>query len=152
MQDQRKFIELIQKIVFQSNEIKKTITEENAPVNYACIFCQNNTEYEEFLSLAEEIGNIIQNTPTWPLYKICIDTVAWPLSLVKVRKPDPTRIERWDADFTLSGYHTFKEIKLWTPWYSLIEREKFEMIEYKKDWENVLLYFSSPSLTQQLGI
>jgi hypothetical protein len=74
------------------------------------------------------------------------------LPLVKIRYPDETRLERGDADFTLSDYQSFKSKSLWEPWYKLIQRENFEMIEYQKEGSNVLVYFSFPPLDQQLWL
>jgi hypothetical protein len=44
-------IEFIQDIVFQANIIKEQLVKDNAPVNYACIFCQSDDEYNQFIAL-----------------------------------------------------------------------------------------------------
>lgn len=147
------FKELIRSIVSQADVLKKKYVTEIAPVNYACIFCQNNEEYSLFQLLAKELGEIIEDTKTWPLFLIePLSTVAGNLRLLKVRHPDQTRPERGDADFTLKSYDQFKEENLSKIWFSLIVRESFEMIELVEDNYPVRVYFSNPPLDQNLNI
>lgn len=147
---------MILDIVKQAAKLKDTYTsEEAAPVNYACIFAQNQGEYDGFVKSANEIGKIIENTPTGPLFRIDpLDTVSGKLQLLKVRSPDPTRPERGDADFTVSDYPTFKRKYLTKPGFKLIRKsDTFEMIELMDSYSfNVRAYFSNPPLDKQLGI
>lgn len=86
---------LINEIVYQADILKKKFVKELAPVNYACIFCQNEKEYTLFTNLAKKIETIIQDTKTGPLFQIePLITVAGNLKLLKIRQPDPTRTER----------------------------------------------------------
>ncbi len=128
---------------------------EELPINYACIFCQNDSEFTEFNKQASEAGTVVEETPTGPLYKFNkpLETVAGLLWLLKIRKPDSERQERGDADFTLKDYKTFKEEHMQdTNHFKLIERENFEMIELRDEKFPVLTYFSNIPLTVQLGI
>jgi hypothetical protein len=145
---------LVQEIVKQSNILKnKHTAEKTAPVNYACIFSQNETEHRDFLEAAKGIGKIIEETPTGPLFRIQpLGTVAGLLQLLKIRAPDPTRPQRGDADFTVFDYEKFKQEHLGKEGYKLITKPKFEMIELKDPVFNVLAYFSNPPLDKQLGI
>ena len=143
----------IQKIVEESNRLKnKHTTETKAPVNYVCIFCQTENEFEEFKKEAEKLGEIIKQTPTGPLFKISINTTSGRLRLLKIRAPDETRKERGDADFTVSNYKSFKEEYLKKERFSLVKRENFEMIELVDPDFNVRTYFSNPPLDQQLNL
>jgi hypothetical protein len=144
---------IVKDIVAQAEQIKQRIVNDAAPVNYACIFCQNDEEYALFIDAAKEIGKVVQDTETGLAFQIKpLETVAGDLQILKVRKPDPTRPERGDADFTLSDYKTFKQVHLNQNGFKLIKKSDFEMIEYKDPKENVLLYFSNPTLGQVLGI
>ena len=144
---------LIQNIVKDAELLKDKYTDQKGvQVNYACIFCQSKEEQIRFLEEAHALGTIIQETPSGPLFKISIDTIAGKLQLLKIRKPDPTRPERGDADFTVSDYLSFKEKYLNKSGFSLIQKENFEMIElYEKD-NNVRVYFSSIPLDKQLNL
>jgi hypothetical protein len=152
---EKAFRPMILDIVKQAAKLKDTYTsEEAAPVNYACIFAQSQEEYDAFIKSANEIGKIIDNTPSGPLFKIDpLDTVSGRLQLLKVRAPDTTRPERGDADFTVSDYPTFKRRYLAKPGFRLIKKDKFEMIELMDSYSfNVRAYFSNPPLDKQLGI
>lgn len=148
------FKQLIQDIVRKSCELKNKHTmEKNAQVNYAAVFSQDEKEYNEFYELAKQIGKVIQNTPTGDLFKIdAVDTVSGKLQLLKIRKPDATRPERGDADFTVTDYPTFKSTYLVRPGFKLIERTDFEMIELTDSTFNVRAYFSNLPLDKQLGL
>lgn len=102
---------LVQNIVKESCELKDRYTDEHAaPVNYACIFFQNQDEFEILIKITNQIGQIIQKTPTGSLFNIHpIKTTSGNLKLLKIRNPDETRPERGDADFTVSDYPEFKE-------------------------------------------
>ncbi len=144
---------LIQGIVRDAEHLKDKYTDQkDIPVNYVCIFCQSEKEEINFLEEAHKIGKIIQETPSGSLFKISIDTIAGKLQLLKIRKPDLSRPERGDADFTVSDYFSFKEKYLKETGFSLTKREGFEMIElYEKD-NNVRVYFSFPPLDKQFNL
>ena len=144
----------IQNIVKQAKELKDKHTDQyNAPVNYVCIFCQSEVESEELSKLAQKIGKIIKQTYSGPLFLIePVETATGKVSLLKIRRPDPTRPQQGDADFTVKDYQSFKEKYLKPPNFSLIKRSGFEMIELKDPDFDVLAYFSHPTLEELLGI
>ncbi len=141
-------------IVSRAKVLKDNHTDQSgAPVNYACIFSQSDTEYHELLVAAQAIGTVIKDTPTGPLFQIApLATSAGKLRLLKIRKPDATRPERGDADFTVDDYPGFKARCLSKPGFSLIERPGMEMIELVESGTNVRAYFSYPPLDQELGL
>ncbi len=141
-------------MVRQSRELKNKYTDEtDARVNYACIFSQSDDEFSELKKSAEQIGKAIEETPSGPLFYIQpLDTVSGQLKLLKIRKPDKTRPERGDADFTVNDYRVFKNKYILQNNFKLILREKFEMIELMDPDFNVRAYFSHPPLDKQLGI
>ena len=146
--------QFVQEIVEKANALKnKHISEEKAPVNYACIFCQNDEQYDSLVALAQEIGKVVEETPTGPLFHIQpLNTIAGKLQLLKIRKPDAARPELGDADFTITNYPEFKRKYLSQKGFSLIVRKNFEMIELVDPQFNVRAYFSNPPLNKQLGI
>jgi len=145
---------LVQEIVQQSCQLKDAhTTEKDARVNYVAIFAQSQGEYEDLLAAAKQLGLVIEQTPTGPLFEIKpLETVAGGLQLLKIRMPDKTRPERGDADFTVSNYNTFKKKYLGKPGFKLIKRKKFEMIELMDPKFEVRAYFSNPPLDQQFGL
>lgn len=145
---------LVADIVKRSCELKNKYTNEiDAFVNYACIFSQSDDEFNELKKYAREIGKVIEETSSGPLFHIqSLDTVSGSLKLLKIRNPDKTKPERGDADFTVSNYHSFKNKYLSQDCFKLISREKFEMIELMDPDFNVRTYFSHPPLDEQLDI
>jgi hypothetical protein len=148
------FKQLVRDIVSQACELKNKHTlEKNAPVNYAAIFSQNDKEYDIFYKLAEQIGKVVQNTPTGDLFKIKeIETNSGRLRILKIRKPEATKPERGDADFTVEDYITFKNTYLLKSGFKLIKREDHEMIELIDPEFKVRTYFSYPPVDQLLGV
>lgn len=145
---------LVQQIVKQATALKdKHTAEKAAPVNYACIFSQSETEYSELLNIAKQLGKVVQETPSGFLFVIPpLETVAGKLQLLKIRLPDVSRPERGDADFTVSDYLQFKATNLARPGFKLIPKEGWEMIELMDSAFNVRVYFSHPPLDKQLGL
>ena len=152
--NQKKFLNFVKEIVEKSNNLKNKYTDEtDAYVNYACIFPQTDKEYDKYFKLASNLGKIVMETKTGPLFQIQpLKTVSGLLQVLKVRKPDPTRTELGDADFTVSDYPKFKETYLDKEEFKLIERPNMEMIELREDSCDVLVYFSFPPMDEQLGI
>jgi len=144
----------IQLIVKQAQELKDTHTaEKSAPVNYAAIFSQSQEEYAELLAAANQLGKVVEQTPTGPLFQITpLETAAGKLQLLKIRLPDKTRPERGDADFTVANYQEFKKKHLGKLGFKLIKRETHEMVELIDSKFNVRAYFSNPPLDKQLGL
>ena len=102
----------IKSIIEKATELKDKHTDEiNAPVNYACIFSQNEGEFNELTTLTKKLGTRIKETSTGPIFKLTneISTVSGRLKLLKIRFPDPTRPERGDADFTIANFAEFEE-------------------------------------------
>lgn len=144
----------VKKIVQKASNLKdKYIDEKNAPVNYACIFCQSDDEYQELIELTKKIGRVIKETPTGPLFQIePLETVSGVLRLLKIRIPDSTRPEEGDADFTISNFPEFEEKYLSRLNFKLIQREDFKMIELIDLDFDVRAYFSHPPLDVLLNV
>lgn len=148
------FEELVCGIVAQARALSdKHTTERNAPVNYTCIFSQTHVEYESFLKLASQLGAIVKETAMGPVFHIKpFATVAGKLDLVKIRRPDPNRLERGDADFTVRDYPNFRERHIGKQGFSLIDRKDMEMIELIDASFNVIAYYSYPTLHEVLKL
>jgi len=145
---------LIQIIVAEASKLRDArTTEHQTPVNYACVFSQNEQEYESLLAAARQLGKAVQETAMGPVFYFePLNTIAGNLRLVKIRKPDPKRTQRGDADFTVTDYLTFKKTYFGKPGFSIIERPNIEMIELTDPAFNVLAYFSNPPLGKVLNL
>ncbi len=145
---------LVQDIVKQATELKNKHTDQDsASVNYACIFCQTQQEYQELKELTTQFGFVLKQTKSGPLFQIePLKTISGTLKLLKIRNPDPTRSERGDADFTVDDYQKFKQQHLSKPNFKLMPKDNFEMIELIDDAFNVRVYFSSIPLDRQFNL
>ena len=146
---------LIQEIVEQAQLLKnKYISgEDKAPVNYVCIFSQTEKEFDELLEIIQNMGPQVDTTSMGPIFDIGgIETKAGPLRVLKLHLPDIKRPEWGDADFTVENYEKFKKDYLSKPGFNLLIRSKFEMIELSDPTFNVLAYFSSIPVNEQLGL
>jgi len=148
------FIEKVKAIVSDAQRLKDLHTpERNAPVNYACFFAQSEEEYQDLLKAAKEIGKIAEETNMGPVFIVDpIKTSAGNLRVVKVRKPDLTRPERGDADFTVSNYQEFKKEFLGKQGFKLFDKPGKEMIELMDPAFNVRVYFSKDPMDKKLGL
>ena len=69
--DRTNLTQMVEEIVKKANDLKnKHTSEKNALINYACIFCQNDEQYNSLMALAQEIGKVVEETPTGPLFRI----------------------------------------------------------------------------------
>lgn len=147
-------ITTINYIVDRSTELKNKFTNAStAPVEFACIFCQNEEEYRMFTNSIQTLGKIVQNTQSGFTYLLDkpIKTVAGPLRLVKIRKPDTQRRERGDADFN-TEYRKLKKRYQRNPKFELIKRDTFEMLRLSDPKFDVMACFSSVPMSKDLGI
>lgn len=145
---------LAQEIVAESRRLNAAHTsEQQAPVNYACVFTQSASEYEEMIKVARQLGPVAQDTAMGPVFHITpLSTAAGTLRLLKIRRPDPKRRERGDADFTVTDYETFKRTYLGKPGFGLIKRTDMEMIELIDSSYDVIAYYSHPTLAAVLKL
>lgn len=147
-------ITTIQYIVSKSNELKNTFPETtSAPVEFACIFCQNDEEYEKYTNLINPLGKVVEDTKSGYTYflKEPISTSSGLLRLVKIRKPDSARKERGDADFN-TNYKKLKEKYVDDPRFELIKRDNFEMLRLSEPNFDVMVCFSNIPKSTILGI
>lgn len=146
--------ETIKKIVNECLKLKnKYVSEKDLTVDWVCIFSQNQNEYQQFSNEAPQIGEIIENTPSGYIYKFTnsLQTATRKPKIFKIRIPDITKPEKGDVDFT-TDYENFKNKYLNQPHFTLIPREKFEMIELMDKDFNVRVYFSSIPPSRLRGI
>ena len=145
---------IVREIVAQARQLNAAHTsEEDAPVNYACVFAQDEAEYKELIDLASQLGPIAQETAMGPVFHIKpLPTVAGNLELLKIRRPDPKRREKGDADFTVADYQSFKKEYLGKPGFNIIKRPEMEMLELINPSYNTIVYFSHPTLAAILKI
>ena len=147
-------IRTVQYIVSCSVDLKNKYTgESSAPVEFACIFCQNEKEYKEFTKSIKELGKIVERTQGGFTYLLDkpVTTIAGSLRLVKIRKPDSNRPERGDTDFN-TNYENFKKRYLKNSKFELVKRRAFEYLRLHDQNFDVMACFSNIPKSKELGI
>ena len=149
-----KLITTIYYIIGHSTELKNTFTNAStAVVEFACIFCHNEEEYQTFTGIIQTLGKIVERTTSGYTYLLDepIITAAGSLRLVKIRKPDPQIVTRGDADFN-TNYESFKKRYGGNPRFELVKRPTFEMLRLSDPQFDVMACFSSIPKSKALGI
>ena len=150
----RKLIKIINDIANRSTELKNKFTNvSTTPMEFVCIFCQNEEEYKELTISINTLGKIVQKTKSGFIYLLDepIKTKAGSSRLIKIRKPDPQRPERGDADFK-TDYKNFKKRYQKNPRFELIKRGTFEMLRLSSPNFKVMSCFSNIPKSKELGI
>jgi len=150
----KNLITTINYVVSRSTELKNKFTNvSTVPVEFACIFCQDEEEYKQFTNSIDTLGKIIERTQNGFTYLLDkpIKTIAGPLRLVKIRKQDIQRTERGDADFN-TDYKNFKKKYQDNPKFELIKRGTFEMLRLSSPNSDVMACFSNIPKSNNLGI
>lgn len=148
------FNKVIDYIVKRCFELKNKYVQEEIEIDYICIFSQSNQEYTQFLKFARELGKIVDETKTGPVFKFNSppQTIVGKPKLLKIRIPDPTRPQRGDVDFN-TDYDNFKKKYLDNKRFKLVKSwDGFEMIELRDEEFDVLVYFSISPLSKKLGV
>ncbi|MCL2280431.1 class I tRNA ligase family protein [Candidatus Saccharibacteria bacterium] len=154
IKDRDGLVKAAQQIVKKAVELKNKHTDDtSSSVNYACIFCQSDDEYERLVKLVGGFGKEVENHGSGPLFELdeSFLTVAGELKLVRIRKYDDQHKDWGDADFTIEKYDEFKKKYHGNDGWDLIVRD-FEMLELMEKDFPVRAYFSNPPIDKQLGI
>jgi len=139
------FEDLVKSLVAKCISLKNRYVEEKELIaDWVCFFAQSEEEYQDLIKKADGYGHIVKDTDSGPIYRLDkqIQTEAGLPRVVKVRKPDITKPELGDVGFN-TKYLEFKEKYLDKNQFTLIVRDKFEMIELKEKGCDVMCYFSS---------
>jgi len=98
--EDKQLINIVKKIVAQAKDLKDRYTSEvSAPVNYACVFAHSEKEYKELSQAAQLLGPVVKETESGFLHHVNIETSGGLLRILKIRRPDPTKIERGGCRF-----------------------------------------------------
>lgn len=145
--------EIIHYLINSCVKLKDKYVDQDLIVDWICIFSQSDQEYEDLNRLASQIGEVVESTPSGPIYRFYNrpQTKAGQPYLLKIRVSDPTRPERGDVDFN-TNYLEFKSRYLDNKNFKLIVRKDFEMIELMDPEFDVRVYFSSKPLSKQLKV
>ena len=139
------FDTLLKDVVSKCVRLKdKHVEEKNLVIDWICVFAQSDSQYKNLVEHASQWGHVVDNTHSGPVFRFDkpLITIAGIPNVLKIRIPDPSKPELGDVDFS-TDYETFKNKYLDGKHFTLITREKFEMIELRENKSEVICYFSS---------
>lgn len=153
--DKNEFEKIINYIVEQGlSTIKNNTNRKEAVIDYVSIFSKDKKEFRnlEFIvkSIGCEVDKETMKTGRTYLLNKPLKTSAGALRLIKVRKPDPVRLQRGAPDFKIQDYQKFKDEYLQRSGnFTLMVRKDYEMIEIKG--VDVLVYIPDNTLSERLS-
>lgn len=130
----------------QTSELVKKIIGKTLPIKSLTIFSHYYDEFEKLSEMVKTIGDFLNenNGPRMILHR-SISVGANTINHLRIRKPDPYRMQVGCNDFEVSDYNAFKQEYLSKHKNNLrlIERPDYEMIEFFDPDFDVLAYVVS---------
>ena len=162
VEDKEHVLEAIGYVIKQATKLFfNVVGEANCTIEYATLFAHYNDEYDKIVSVLkmmgelEEANNGVRVKLSEPLEfsggSVEVNgemvNISHQIKYVRVRKPDPYRMQVGCVDFEEEDYDYFKDLYgMYTRNPRTIEREQYEMLEFHDPNIDVLAYMVSPSL------
>jgi len=140
------FLEAVQYVAKNTTELCKKVTETSYPISSLTVFSHYPDEFELLKKILLGLGEkVSENNGPFVKLKKPIQFNNSEISLVRIRKPDPYRLHVGCNDFKVLNYDEFKRTFLskHPDNLRLIERPKYEMIEFFDPDYDVLAYVLS---------
>ena len=144
--NEKELCEAVVYIAEKTSDLAKKVIGKTLPISSLTIFAHYSDEFEKLSGIVKTIGDFVNenNGPRVALHepiKVGESTIIH----LRIRKPDPYRMQVGCDDFDISDYTAFKNEYL--PKHSnnlrLIVRENYEMIEFFDPDFDVLAYVVS---------
>jgi len=116
------------------------------PITYLTIFAHYDDEYDRLVKIMQSWGEV-SKANNGVKAKLCsaIQEQGQDVKELRIRKPDPYRMQVGCCDFGVNDYYAFKEDHLAkNPHLRLIKRPDYEMLEFFDPDFDVLAYVVSP--------
>lgn len=146
IQTETELKEAIGYLIKQEAELAAKAVGNSLPITYLTIFSHYADEYDRLVSLVQTWGEVSKaNNGVKALLRQPITEQDQNINELRIRKPDPYRMQVGCCDFGIEYYCAFKESHLTNnPNLRLIERPDYEMIEFFDPDFDVLAYIVSP--------
>jgi len=146
IQDEKQLRETVVYVANKTSELAKEIVAKTLPIKSLTIFAHYPDEFEKLSEIAKSIGNFFNenNGPRVALHEP-IKAGENSITHLRIRKPDPYRMQVGCDDFDVANYEIFKKENLakHSNNLRLIERPDYEMIEFFHPDYDVLAYVVS---------
>lgn len=146
IKDEKELREAVVYVAEKTSDLAKKVIGKSLPISSLTIFAHYPDEFEKLSGIVKTLGNFVNenNGPRVTLHeptKVGENTIIH----LRIRKPDPYRMQVGCNDFDISDYTAFKNeyLSKHSNNLRLIERESYEMIEFFDPDFDVLAYIVS---------
>lgn len=146
IKDEKQLREAVVYVADKTSELARKIIGKPLPISSLTIFAHYHDEFKNLSKIVQTLGNFVNenNGPRVVLHEP-IKVGENMITHLRVRKPDPYRMQVGCNDFDVSDYDTFKNEHL--PKHPdnlrLIKRVDYEMIEFFSPDYDILAYIVS---------
>jgi hypothetical protein len=143
IQDQAQLTDAVSHVAEQASRLCTQVIGEQLPITYLTIFAHYSDEYENLVDILHSLGETMEaNNGLRTKLEKPIGMNGQTITDVRVRQPDPYRMQVGCCDFGIDDYRVFKQSNLLQHSQNLrlIKRPKYEMIEFFDPNYDVLAY------------
>lgn len=149
IKDKKQLREAVIYVADKTSELATKITGKPLPISSLTIFAHYPYEFEKLSEIVKTIGNFFnENNGPRVVLREPIKVGENTITHLRIRKPDPYRMQVGCNDFDVPDYFSFKgEYLVKRPNnLRLIKREEYEMIEFFDPDYDILAYVVSKQL------
>lgn len=146
IKDEKQLREAVIYVADKTSELSKKITGKSLPISSLTIFAHYSDEFEKLSEMAKTIGNFLnENNGPRVALREPIKVGESAITHLRIRKPDPYRMQVGCNDFDVPDYEIFKgeNLSKYPNNLRLMKREDYEMIEFFHPDFDILAYIVS---------
>ena len=146
IESKEELLDAVQYVASKASELSKRVTGIEYQIVTLTVFAHYPEEYEKLREISLELGEFDhENNGVFVKLHEPINLSSGKLELLRIRKPDPYRMQVGCCDFEVGDYERFKRAYLQKNSQSLrlIERPEYEMIEFFSPDYDILAYVLS---------
>lgn len=144
--NEKQLIRAVKYVAIQTTRLSKKAIGKTLPISSLTIFAHYPSEYEKLVKLLYKLGKLHdENNGPRVILRKPIDVKNHIIKYLRIRKPDPYRMQVGCNDFDVEDYRAFKNkhLKIRSQKLCLIKRPDYEMIEFFDPDFDVLAYVVS---------
>lgn len=149
IKNKKQFLVAVKYVVLQSTKLCKKSIGKKLPIICLTIFAHYTEEYNNLVKIALKLGKIYsENNGPYVYLKNPLKIGSNTIKYLRIRKPDPYRMQVGCNNFEVEDYQSFKRKYLTKDRKNLrlIKRPNYEMIEFFDPDFDVLAYVVSKDI------
>lgn len=144
IENKKQLFEAIKYVASEVSKLANEITNETYPISYLTVFTHYPEEYQKLTEMFSDLGEVSDANNG---LKVTLNEPVEEIKQLRIRKPDPYRMQVGCADLSIGNYDAFKKKHLENSQnLRLMERPEYEMIEFFHPDFDVLAYIMSKSI------